>query len=40
MIRFIGTSVTVSLNYNEYSAFADLHTFQITETHTRIPSFH
>jgi hypothetical protein len=30
MIGFIGTSVTISLNYNEYSATADLHTFQFT----------
>jgi hypothetical protein len=28
MIGFIGTSVTISLNYNYYSAIADLHTFQ------------
>jgi hypothetical protein len=27
---FIGTSVTVSLNYNKYSALTDLHTFQFT----------
>jgi hypothetical protein len=30
MIGFISTSVTVSLNYNEYSFIADLHTFQST----------
>jgi hypothetical protein len=33
MIGFIGTSVTVSLNYNQYSVIADLHTFQFTVTH-------
>jgi hypothetical protein len=33
MIGFIGTSVTVSLNYNQYSAIADLHTFQFTVAH-------
>jgi hypothetical protein len=30
MIGFIGTSVTLSLNYNQYNAIADLHTFQST----------
>jgi hypothetical protein len=33
MIGFIGTSVTISLNYYQYSAIADLHTFQFTVTH-------
>jgi hypothetical protein len=32
-IGFIGTSVTVSLNYNQYSSIADLHTFQSTVAH-------
>jgi hypothetical protein len=27
IIGFIGTSVTISLNYKPYSAIADLHTF-------------
>jgi hypothetical protein len=33
MIGFIGTSVTISLNYNEYSAMADLHNFQFAVAH-------
>jgi hypothetical protein len=33
MIGFIGTSVTVSLSYNQYSAVVDLHTFQFTVAH-------
>jgi hypothetical protein len=33
MIGFIGTSVTISLNYNHYSTTADLHTFQFTFAH-------
>jgi hypothetical protein len=33
MIGFIGTSVTISLNYNQYNTIADLHTFQFTVTH-------
>jgi hypothetical protein len=33
MIGFIGTSATSSLNYNQYSAIADLHTFQFTVAH-------
>jgi hypothetical protein len=33
MIGFIGTSVTISLNYKPYSAIADLHTFQFTVIH-------
>jgi hypothetical protein len=33
MIGFIGTSVTISPNYNQYSAIADLHTFQFTVTY-------
>jgi hypothetical protein len=28
MIGFIGTLVIISLNYNQYSAVANLHTFQ------------
>jgi hypothetical protein len=28
MIGFISTSVTISLSYTQYSAIADLHTFQ------------
>jgi hypothetical protein len=34
MIGFISTSVTISLNYNQYSAIADLHTFQFIVAHT------
>jgi hypothetical protein len=33
MIGFIGTSVSISLNYNQYSAITDLHTFQFTVAH-------
>jgi tryptophanyl-tRNA synthetase len=33
MIGFINISVTISLNYNQYSAIADLHTFQFTIAH-------
>jgi hypothetical protein len=33
MIGFIGISVTVSLNYNQYSAIADVHNLQFTVTH-------
>jgi hypothetical protein len=33
MIGFISTSVTISVNYNQYSAIADLHTFQFTFAH-------
>jgi hypothetical protein len=33
MIGFIGTSVTISLNYNYCSAIADLHNLQINVTH-------
>jgi hypothetical protein len=33
MIGFICTSVTISLNYNQQSALADLHNFQFTVTH-------
>jgi hypothetical protein len=33
MIGFISTSVTLYLNYNQYSAIADLHTFQFTVSH-------
>jgi hypothetical protein len=34
MIGFITNSVTVPLNYNLYSAVADLHNFQSTVAHT------
>jgi hypothetical protein len=34
MIGFIGTSVAICLNYNQYSAITDLHTFQFTVAHT------
>jgi hypothetical protein len=33
MIGFTRTSVTNSLNYSQYSAIADLHTFQFTVAH-------
>jgi hypothetical protein len=33
MIAFIGTSVTISPYYNQYSAIADLNTFQFTFAH-------
>jgi hypothetical protein len=33
MTGFIGTSVTIYLNYNQYIAFGDLHTFQFTVAH-------
>jgi hypothetical protein len=33
MIGFIGTSVIISVNYNQYSAIADLHNLQFTVTH-------
>jgi hypothetical protein len=33
MVGYIGTSVTVSVNYNQYSALADLRTFQSTVAH-------
>jgi hypothetical protein len=33
MIGFISTSVTISLNYNQYNAIADLHNLQFTVTH-------
>jgi hypothetical protein len=33
MIEFISTSVTSFLNYNQYSAITDLHTFQSTVAH-------
>jgi hypothetical protein len=33
MIGFIGTSLTVCLYYNQYSAVANLHTFQFTVAH-------
>jgi hypothetical protein len=33
MIGFVSTSVTISLNYNQYSAIADLHTFHFTVAH-------
>jgi hypothetical protein len=33
MIGFSGTSVTTSLNYNQYNAIADLHNLQFTVAH-------
>jgi hypothetical protein len=33
MIGFISTSVTLSLNYNQYSDIADLHILQFTVAH-------
>jgi hypothetical protein len=33
MIGFIGTLVTISLNYNQYSTIGNLHTFQFTVAH-------
>jgi hypothetical protein len=33
MIGFIGTSLTISLNYNQYSAIAILHAFQFNVAH-------
>jgi hypothetical protein len=33
MIGFIGTSVANSLDYNQYNATADIHTFQPTVAH-------
>jgi hypothetical protein len=33
MIGYIGTSVTISLNYNWYNAIADLHNLQFTVAH-------
>jgi hypothetical protein len=33
MIGFIGTSVTLSLNYNQYSDIADLHNLQFNVAH-------
>jgi hypothetical protein len=33
MIGSVSTSVTISLNYNQYRAIADLHTFQLTVAH-------
>jgi hypothetical protein len=33
MIGFISTSVIISLNYDQYSAIADLHTFQSAVAH-------
>jgi hypothetical protein len=33
MIGFIGTSVTIALNYNQYGAITDLHNLQFTVTH-------
>jgi hypothetical protein len=33
MIGFIGTSVTISLNYNYYSGITDLHNLQFTIAH-------
>jgi hypothetical protein len=34
MIGFIGTSVTISANYNQYRAITDLHNLQFTVAHT------
>jgi hypothetical protein len=34
IIGFIGISVTLSLNYNQYSAITDLHNLQFTVTRT------
>jgi hypothetical protein len=34
MIGFISSLVRISLNYNQYNAIADLHTFQFTVAHT------
>jgi hypothetical protein len=33
MIGFIGTSVTIYLNYNRYSIIAELHNLQFTVAH-------
>jgi hypothetical protein len=33
MTGFISISVTISLNYNQQSAIADLHTFQFISSH-------
>jgi hypothetical protein len=33
MIGFIGTLVTISLNYNQHSAIADLHNLEFTVAH-------
>jgi hypothetical protein len=33
MTGFIGTSITISFNYNQYSTIADLHNFQFTIAH-------
>jgi hypothetical protein len=33
MIGFSSTSVTISLNYSQYNAIADLHTSQFTVAH-------
>jgi hypothetical protein len=35
MIGFIGTWVTISRNYNQYSTIADLHTFQLAVAHAQ-----
>jgi hypothetical protein len=32
MIGYIGTSITISLNYNQYSTNFDLHNLQFTVT--------
>jgi hypothetical protein len=34
MLGFISATVTISLNYNQYSDIADLHTFQFTVAQT------
>jgi hypothetical protein len=33
MTSSVNSSVTISLNYNQYSAIADLHTLQLTAAH-------
>jgi hypothetical protein len=35
MIVFIGTSTTISFNYNQYSSIADSHHLQFTVTHAQ-----
>jgi hypothetical protein len=33
MIEFMSTSIKISLNYNQYNAIANLHSFQFTVAH-------
>jgi hypothetical protein len=41
MIGFIGTSVKISLNYNQYSAIADFHNLEFTAAQALgLPSLH